>query len=71
MEVSTLAKPKTSVTLHSKKIYHEEYRHLNVGNHLYHCSKGTFDIAAIYKCKDSNRLLLESKEQVMKPDLKK
>ena len=63
------------VTLHRQQIHHEEYRHLTVSNHLIHCSKGTFNIAPIYQCRDSNRLLLESKEKniidILKPDLNK
>ena len=63
------------VTLHKQQIHHEEYRHLYVSNHLYHCSKGKFNIAPIYQCKDSNRLVLESKEQliinILQPDLNK
>lgn len=63
------------VTLHRQQIHHKEYRHLKISNHIFNCGKGTFNITPIYQCKDSNRLLLESKEQhiidILKPDLNK
>ena len=52
--------------LRSNIFNHEEYRHLTVSKHLNNCSKAMFNIAPIYQCKESNRLLLESKEKSIK-----
>ena len=51
------------ITFHKQQINHREYRHLKVSSHLFNCSQGTFSVAPIFQCKDSNRLLLETNEQ--------
>ena len=61
------------VTLYKEQIRHDQYRHLTVSKHQKTCNDGKFKIFPICHCKNSSRLIKESKEReiigLLKPDL--
>ena len=61
------------VTLHMEQIKHEEYRHLDISEHIAKCINGNFNIMPIYQCENSTRPFREIKEleiiNILQPDL--